>query len=90
MVSLRLLFGTLGSFLLAVYSYLGFVILFVGHGLWYESMIELGLPIYYHFTLEESMLWSIYFLPSIIPIFVITSSFKRKKFSLSFLKNLPM
>jgi hypothetical protein len=34
------------------------------------------------------MLWSIYFLPSIFPIFVITSSFKRKKFSLSFFKNL--
>jgi hypothetical protein len=89
MVSLRLTFGTLGSFLLAIYSYLGFVILLVFHAVWYESLTELGLPVYYHFTLKESMLLSIYFLPSIVMTFVMTSKFKRKKFSLSFFKNLP-
>jgi hypothetical protein len=71
--------GTFGSFLLGVYSYIGLVLNLVGHGLWYESLMELELSSYYHFTLKEGIIWSIYLLPSLVLIFVITSVFKCHK-----------
>jgi hypothetical protein len=89
-MSMQCKHGTLGGFLLGLYVYIGFVLLIAGHGLWYESQIELELTSYYHFTLEESKLWSIYLLPSIIPVFIITSGFKCKWFSLNSLKKVPI
>jgi len=71
--------GTFGSFLLGVYSYIGLVIILFGHGLWYESLREIGVLPHYRFTIEEGGIWSIYLLPSLVLIFVLTSGFKRHK-----------
>jgi hypothetical protein len=85
-MSMQCKHGTLGGFLLGLYVYIGFVLLIAGQGLWYESLTELGITSHCPFTLEESKLWSIYLLPSIIPVFIITSGFKCKLFSLNFPK----
>lgn len=71
--------GTFGSFLLGVYPYIGFILIIFGHWLWYEGLMQLGLSHYYHFSMIESVSWSIYLLPITVLIFVITSDFKCHK-----------
>jgi len=64
---------------LGVYSYIGLVIILLGHGLWYESLREIDVLPYYRFNIEEGKMWSIYLLPTFALIFVLTSRFKCHK-----------
>ena len=76
---LRCKLGTFESFLLGVYSYIGLVIILLGHGLWYESLREIDVLPYYRFNIEEARMWSIYLLPTFALIFVLTGRFKCHK-----------
>lgn len=63
-----------GSLMIALYSCFGLFLLLVGHGFYCETMIELELPVDYHFTLEDSIRWWFLGFFGFIPIYVITSS----------------
>jgi hypothetical protein len=69
-----------GSFLLALYTFIGFFILIYSHGQWYESMIEMGLHVFYVFNTTDALPWSISTLPGCILIFLLTYSFKHDRF----------
>lgn len=59
--------------------YGGLFVTLLGHGLWYESLVELGIQPYYNFRLSDAITWSIYILPFPILICMATSSLKNCK-----------
>lgn len=69
-----------GGFLLGIYSYIGFLILLLGHGLWHDCLMELNLltmtPLY-EFSFQDGILWSAYISPCPFLIFLITKNHKR-------------
>jgi hypothetical protein len=70
---------SLGGLLLGFYTFIGFLVLLLTHGLWYESMTELGLPPFYTFHVNEALgLW-LFSIPSSVFVFIITDDARTYK-----------
>jgi hypothetical protein len=61
-----------GSFLLALYVFIGVLVILFTHGLWCESMTELGKPPSYLFHVRDAFILWTYAFPSFLIIFVVT------------------
>lgn len=65
-----------GSFLLALYVFVGVFLTLFNHGLWYESMTQLGNQPSWVFHLSDAFIWSVYAILSFLIIFLMTDDAK--------------